>query len=147
MVKENIIICDIDGTIADIRHRLHYIESKPKDWESFYSDYNLEKDTPFLGIINILKPLNKDTAIFFLTGRHEFSRQITLNWLKKHIAGVYSFRLYMRLNKNYEKDYIFKFNVLKSIREQFNIVLAIEDRDKVVEMYIRMGIPVLQHKY
>jgi FMN phosphatase YigB (HAD superfamily) len=33
-----IYIFDIDGTLADISHRLHFIQQEPKDWRGFYSE-------------------------------------------------------------------------------------------------------------
>ena len=33
MKEHKLIICDIDGTIANIEHRLHYIKGQKKDWE------------------------------------------------------------------------------------------------------------------
>lgn len=29
------IIFDIDGTLADIAHRRHHVETKPKNWSAF----------------------------------------------------------------------------------------------------------------
>ena len=38
MNDKQIIICDIDGTIANLQHRLHYIRNPEgtKDWDSFH---------------------------------------------------------------------------------------------------------------
>ena len=33
----SIIICDIDGTSADLGHMLNHIQKKPKDWDSFHA--------------------------------------------------------------------------------------------------------------
>ena len=30
-------VVDIDGVVADVRHRLHYIEGKPRQWDRFFS--------------------------------------------------------------------------------------------------------------
>lgn len=35
------VIVDIDGTVADLSHRIHFIEGEKKDWDSFYN--NVEK--------------------------------------------------------------------------------------------------------
>ena len=29
-------IFDIDGVVADVRHRLHHLESRPKGWDEFF---------------------------------------------------------------------------------------------------------------
>ena len=38
MNKKSICIFDIDGTLANCDHRLHYIKNKPKNWEAFYNE-------------------------------------------------------------------------------------------------------------
>ena len=43
------VICDIDGTVADCSHRLHWIQSKPKNWKAFV----------FLSIFNICPDVDK----------------------------------------------------------------------------------------
>lgn len=34
-MKTEFVIVDIDGTVADLRHRIHFIEGEKKDWDSF----------------------------------------------------------------------------------------------------------------
>jgi hypothetical protein len=35
MAKE-VIIFDIDGTLADVLKRIHHLKKKPKDWQAFF---------------------------------------------------------------------------------------------------------------
>ena len=42
------IIFDIDGTLANLDHRLRHILNEPKDWDSFYRD--IDKDQPIAPI-------------------------------------------------------------------------------------------------
>lgn len=44
------VIVDIDGTVADLSHRIHFIEGEKKDWDSFYN--NVEKDKPIQHVID-----------------------------------------------------------------------------------------------
>ena len=30
-------VIDLDGVIADVRHRLHHLKAKPKDWDAFFA--------------------------------------------------------------------------------------------------------------
>ena len=32
------IICDIDGTLADLHHRLHHIKNGNKNWDAFFAE-------------------------------------------------------------------------------------------------------------
>ena len=37
------IIVDIDGTVADLEHRRHWLDCKPKNWKEFYKNIELSK--------------------------------------------------------------------------------------------------------
>ncbi len=30
-------VVDLDGVLADVRHRLHHLDRRPKDWDSFFA--------------------------------------------------------------------------------------------------------------
>lgn len=32
------VIFDIDGTLADLSHRLHHVSGKPKNWDAFFAE-------------------------------------------------------------------------------------------------------------
>ena len=97
MTKETI-ICDIDGTIADIKHRLHYIKDhsgnllKSPDWDSF--NQACFNDKPIVDVIRIVKLLwmngsSQSSSGFnlkFFTGRNNFAREATLLWLMKNFS-------------------------------------------------------------
>ena len=76
---KKIILCDIDGTIANNDHRQHFLQGK-KDWDGFFSE--LINDEP---IIRIIKKINayhdEGKNIIFLTGRPERFRYSTTLWL------------------------------------------------------------------
>lgn len=40
------VIFDIDGTLADSRHRLQYLEQQPKQWDRFFSEAIKDKYIP-----------------------------------------------------------------------------------------------------
>ena len=65
-VSNNAIIVDMDGTIANLKHRLHFLEGK-KDWKSFFQ--NLVNDTPYDHITGILDRYADTHKIIIVTGR------------------------------------------------------------------------------
>lgn len=78
---KKIILCDIDGTIADNTHRQHYLKSK-KDWVSFFM--HLDKDKPICSSIDkINSEYYAGKTIVFLTGRPELYREKTEEWLSR----------------------------------------------------------------
>ena len=48
-----IVLCDIDGTIANNDHRQHYLEGK-KDWDGFFSEL-INEDHTFISKDKILE--------------------------------------------------------------------------------------------
>lgn len=104
------IIVDIDGTLADIRHRRHYVASKPKNWKAFNSSMHLDVlnhdvawivrsmwlyDSPYVSregdaweseklsgcIVKTRKQFERPRVIL-ASGRGEESRAVTETWLK-----------------------------------------------------------------
>ena len=101
--ERNIIICDLDGTIANVQHRLHYIKNpdgtmKPyaeRDWDSFHAA--CVDDEPYKDVIEILHNLydagrrrgieGSDREIYFFSGRNESVRNETIAWLYRHVIS------------------------------------------------------------
>lgn len=132
------IIFDIDGTLADPKDRLHFLEKK--DWNSFY-DACLD-DAPIHHVIYLLQELKKNHRIIILTGRPERIRDKTLQWLK---ANNISFdEIYFRKDGDYRPDYEIKEEILKALNR--SIWFAVDDRKQVVDMFRRNNILCLQCK-
>lgn len=140
-------VFDIDGTIADCRHRIHHIKGIDEpDWEAFDADG--PNDTPIPEVIQILTALHAcGHRILLATGRNERGREYTEEWLAKHTVP-YDWLL-MRPEHDHRPDTVVKKEVLDEwLREQErhpNDVLAIfEDRARVVDMWRTAGYRVLQ---
>lgn len=86
------VIFDLDGTLCDISHRLHFIENGNKDWDGFYAA--CPDDVPKPAIIE-LNGMCHDAGhkIIISSGRSENVRTETYNWLTFH--GVYFDQLHM----------------------------------------------------
>ena len=60
-------IFDIDGTIADVTHRRHYVACKPKNWPAF--EKKMHMDTPIEPIVELIRHLYDDNRIILCSGR------------------------------------------------------------------------------
>jgi hypothetical protein len=132
-------IFDIDGTVADISHRLHFIQKTPKDWDAFHNACCDDKPIPHM--VRLAQVLN--ARIVYVTGRPLLSEKDTLYWIWIHIdvAGP----LYMRKNGDHRRDDIVKREMLDRIRaDGYNPIMAFEDRSRVVKMWREAGIPCAQ---
>lgn len=137
------IIFDIDGTLADIEHRRHFVRGNQKNWPAF--EEGIAYDTPMQHVIDVLlamKAAGKYT-ILIASGRGEQSREVTENWLRKYV-GDYE-KLYMRAEGDYRRDDIVKKEILDQMRsEGYEIVMTFDDRNQVVDMWRDNGIPCFQ---
>lgn len=134
------IIFDLDGTIADIRHRLHLVSSEPKQWDEF--NKLCIYDQPNSNVISVLNDL-KDVGneIIILTGRSSVVKPQTLEWLNKY--DVHYDEIYMRGRDDYTSDVELKRKWLIRYGKS-RIVCVFDDRQGVVNMWREEGITCFQ---
>lgn len=79
---KTVIISDLDGVLADNRHRLHYLADQ--DYESFYGYSNVISDSVIPQGNRLLNALtvDEDTDLWFLTGRNDICMPATEEWLR-----------------------------------------------------------------
>lgn len=145
-MDKDIVIFDIDGTIANIDHRLHYITGETPDWDKFYAE--CVKDTPINDIVQIAQTFMRlGYEIVFMTGRTEAIRQETYDWLKKHLGAVFgNCALYMRNNGDHRPDAELKKEIFTAefSKKKNKVLCVLEDRASVVDMWRELGLTCLQ---
>ncbi len=137
-------IFDIDGTLADCSHRLHFIEQEKPDWESFYKD--CVNDKPIAPTVEILRALQEYGAtIIYITGRPCKYIDETIQWLKKYTKGPVSSLLYSRTDGDHRPDYIVKKEIYEeNIKPYHHIDGVFEDRKQCVDMWRSLGLTCYQ---
>ena len=138
-----IYIFDIDGTLADISHRLHFIQKKPADWDGFFAA--CVDDEPIPEIIQVAKSLSPVAHIVMVSGRSDVVRSQTLDWMSE--LGIPCDCLMMRAAGDHREDSIVKAELLDDLREVYKdepIAGVFEDRKQVVDMYRAKGLRVFQ---
>ena len=77
-----LVIFDIDGTLADISERVHHVRRKPKNWNAFNAGMAQDKAIhSMVRLCNILYAAG--LQITLCSGRSEESRPETVAWLEK----------------------------------------------------------------
>lgn len=141
-----IVICDIDGTIANCEHRKHYVTERPKNHEAFYA--GVKDDTPIWSVIKLVQTLlayeGSQHELVFVTGRPERCRTDTVEWLKHTHLYPNDYTLLMRKDKDYRQDYIVKQEILDTHIDKSRVWLVLDDRKQVVDMWRRNGLTCLQ---
>ena len=147
--RKHIVVFDLDGTLANGRHRNHLVP-KPEDAHSTYAwdKHNLEadKDEPIQDTIDVCNALYEaGYEIVILTGRCDVSAALTVLWLDKY--GVKYDRLLMRPREDHRPDTLFKEEALLLLGLD-DILCCYDDLEHVATMMRGLGLTCyLVNKY
>jgi hypothetical protein len=89
-VSDEIVIFDIEGTLADVSERIHYLKTKPKNWDAFFQGMAQDKVVQcMVRLCNILYA--SGIQILLCSGRNEQYGSETITWLaeKMFIITIY----------------------------------------------------------
>lgn len=142
-IRGRTIIFDLDGTLADCRHRRHLVEGKNKDWDKFYQE--CVNDVPFYHMQPIVVGLwHQEFKIHIWSGRSDVVLYETKGWLLR--KGFPYNILKMRKEGDYTPDETLKQKWLQDfiLEAGEKPLMVFDDRQKVVDMWRRNGIPCLQ---
>jgi phosphoglycolate phosphatase-like HAD superfamily hydrolase len=139
------VIFDVDGTIANCEHRVHWVRSRPSNWAAFNRAMHL--DTPNADIVWLLRAMHAAGAtILIASARGAEQRQVTEDWLRDSagVGGLYE-KLYMRAAGDNRSDDIVKSEILdQMILDGYQPSMAVDDRDRVVKTWRARGLRCLQ---
>lgn len=145
--KKGFVICDLDGTLCDVKHRLHFVqkpEGEKKDWKGFF--VALSGDSVRTEVMDML--LNAQEAgyeIAFVSGRPDEYRPQTEAWLEKALEGYeIGTVLLMRRTGDKRPDTEVKKSILDTyfLANDYHIEWAIDDRPSVIRMWRENNISV-----
>lgn len=133
-----IVICDLDGTLADLSHRLHFIQQDPKDYESFFLAQ--ADDPPIRDIVEHVQALSVDHDIVIVSGRPDTYSYLTVRWLETFEVPYVS--LLMRRGGDHRPDDMVKEEILALLPKE-KVVKVIDDRPRVIRMWLSNGLNVM----
>jgi hypothetical protein len=129
-----LLICDIDGSIADWRERAKVAGVEPdrtdlgkfQEWlNKLQSNETLLKDKPIPQTQFLVQKAAANFEIIYLTGRSELFRDATTRWLfeNRFPAG----KLIMRSATDYSTAGNYKEEHVKSLSSQYPLILVLDD--------------------
>jgi len=131
-------VFDIDGVLADVRHRLHHLQSRPQRWNRFFEaadrDPLLEEGAARLEAAMV------DHDVLYLTGRPERNRRLTERWLARHALPTGP--LFMRPDADHRPARWVKRHVLRELARTRTIASVLDDDPAVVTLLEADGWPV-----
>lgn len=135
------IIVDLDGTLADIGHRLHHVQSGRKNWPAFFKTMHL--DTLNIWCCELMVAMKQaGFRIAIVSGRPDDYKDVIQAWLKQH--DVPYDELHLRKAGDFRKDDIVKREILHAHFDKNEILFVVDDRESVVKMWREEGLVCLQ---
>lgn len=130
---------DIDGVLADVRHRLHHVERAPKDWDAFFAaapeDPVLEKGR------ETVSRLAEVFDIAYVSGRPEHCRPDTESWLSRHDLPAGELELRRRGDRRPAR--LVKVEILDRLSAARRVAVLVDDDPLVLESARAAGYDVL----
>ena len=133
-------VFDIDGVLADVRHRLRFVERRPKDWDAFFSA--AADDPPLLQGVELARESARDCEVVYVTGRPERCRADTLAWFRQH--GLPEGRLSMRRERDRRPARVAKPQLLRDLARGRTVAVVVDDDVQVCDAYERDGWRVMR---
>ncbi|MDQ1703622.1 MAG: hypothetical protein QOF57_2874 [Frankiaceae bacterium] len=133
-----IAVFDIDGVLADVRHRLHHVETQPKNWDMFFEA--AVDDAPLAEGLALAAQLAVDHEIVYLTGRPERTRTGTAQWLRANDLPVG--KLLMRRDGDRRPARMVKVAVARQLADKGRLAVVVDDDPDVVAALRAAGLPV-----
>lgn len=146
--REPALIFDLDGTMANIDARMHFLEGKvadseetqKKDWKKFFEHIPTDKVNNWCA--ELLWKFEDSHTIVFCSGRPDNYKKSTEEWLKNNNLSYNN--LFMRRRGDYRKDEIVKQIILDfELLPRYDILFVVDDRRQVVDMWRRNDIVCL----
>ena len=136
--RRPIAVIDVDGVVADVRHRVRFLDGALRDWDAFFGAAG--DDPPLQVGVDRVTELAVDHDIVWLTGRPEWLRPVTLAWFAAH--GLPEGRLIMRRGRDRRPARIVKRGELRRLAAGHTVAIVIDDDPAVVAELIADGWPV-----
>lgn len=140
-VEQDTIVFDMDGTLSNLDHRLHYIQSAHPNWDMFFSE--CDKDLPVRPVVAVAKAmLQVGYKLIVVSARSQVVYDKTRKWLDS--IGLQAAELILvRPEKDHSPDQILKQKWLDSVDKR-QILFTVDDRQRVVDTWRANGLTCFQ---
>jgi hypothetical protein len=143
-VTKDTVVVDLDGTLADIEHRRHFIAGKRRDWKAFHEACARDRPNEWcVRLVNAVRAAG--LRVELVSGRSQAVERQTLDWLSRAFDGDVSGMnlVLLRPHGNMTKDVELKREWLKKYGKD-RVLFAVDDRMRVVHMWREEGVVCLQ---
>ncbi|MGK5534244.1 hypothetical protein [Streptomyces sp. URMC 129] len=140
MPERTVAVFDLDGTLADVRHRLRFLRRRPADWNAFFAA--APEDPPLAEGVALALAHAGSEDIAYVTGRPERCRRDTETWLAHH--GLPSGPLLMRAERDRRPARVAKPELLALLARDRTVTVVVDDDRRVCDAYENAGFRVVR---
>lgn len=143
-MRAGVAVFDIDGVVADVRHRLHHLRREGTGRPAWSRFFGAAAADPLLDTgARLVADYASRHEIVWLTGRPEWLRALTRDWLADH--DLPAGRLYLRPDHDYRPARVYKLGVLLRLRDRDALTVAalVDDDPEVVQDARAAGFPAV----
>jgi phosphoglycolate phosphatase-like HAD superfamily hydrolase len=131
-------VFDVDGVVADVRHRLRHVEKRPKNWAAFFAAAH--RDPALRPGVELVHEYAEAHELVWLTGRPERLRTVTERWFEEH--DLPAGRLLMRPDHDRRPAKDYKAFRVRRLAAEGTVAMVVDDDPEVVRRLEREGFPV-----
>ena len=135
------VVFDIDGTIANITHRVHHVRGGNKNWDAFFA--GCVDDVPNWPVVQSLKAhVAAGHRVEIWSARSDTVRRETEEWLATEVGINPALLTHMRVAGDNTADVALKRYWLSQSARRPDLIY--DDRQRVVDMWREEDIPCFQ---
>jgi hypothetical protein len=143
MTQRMLAVVDLDGVVADVRHRLHHVAGRPQDWPAFFAA--AADDGLLAEGSETVHRLAEVYDVTYLSGRPERLRRVTQRWL--HDNDLPDGPLLLRPDGDYRPSRVYKVEALRGLAETRTVVVLVDDDQRVLDAAREAGFDVLPARW
>ena len=123
------VVLDLDGVLADTRHRMRHLTGRHKDWDAFFAAAVDDPVHPE-GLALASESAARGLAVVYLSGRPERTRPDTLAWLTRHAAP--EGEIVLRSDGDRRPAAQVKVSALRRLARRYRLLVLVDDDPAVV---------------
>lgn len=127
-MERPVAVVDLDGVVADVRHRLRHLDGRRKDWNAFFAA--AADDPPHPEGLAIVATLAAEHDIVYVTGRPDHLRAVTEHWLEAN--GIGGHELLMRGAGDRRPAAQTKLGIVRRLATTRQVAVIVDDDEAVL---------------
>lgn len=138
------VVVDLDGTLADVRHRVHWVRSDKPDFHQFFEEAKNDTVNEWCRtLVNSVQGYYR-IPVWIVSARPKTLRDVTKKWLADNDVRYEKLFLLREDEKDNTPDQELKRKWLWENGGPSKVLFVVDDRSKVVQMWRQEGLVCLQ---